>query len=101
MAVTAALDLSTPDMATAQKAFSFHRRKRKGVWGWAIHFRIGQITLRDYEWTDGLPFPRWLEDAKQWAVGFARLHGFEPMQEVQKPKVKPKPVLRLVKNTQS
>jgi hypothetical protein len=70
---------------TAQKYFSFHRRKREGRWGYQIMLHVGRWGLNLAVQHPDRPFPPTIHLARQWAVDFANAHGFEPMQKAPPP----------------
>jgi len=76
-----ALGLPTVDIFKANVSFSFHRRHRDGVSGWATHLHLDALTLCG-PWTEGLPFPRRRVDAERCVHGFCERHGIMAMLNV-------------------
>lgn len=65
----------TAGFATEPKAFSFHRARRNGQWGWLVHLHVGNAALHE-QWAENAPFPKRKEDAMAWARELAEAHGF-------------------------
>lgn len=92
-----AFGLPAVDYAGGRKVFSFHRHKDRklGRWGFDVWLWINEsgTNLTAY----GLsPFHRRLDDARSWAIDFAKAHGFVAMQRGKRPKERPRPKLTLV-----
>jgi hypothetical protein len=90
--------LPAMDLENGKKVFGFHRHKnrRSKTWGFDV-----------WLWVDGSgmnltahglsPFHRRLDDARQWAIDFAKAHGFTAMQRGKRPRRQRPPTLTLVK----
>ena len=95
--VRSAFGLPEVDLS-AQKTFTFRRRRTEGVWGWEVGLCIGRFWV-NLSCGDRAPAPflRTLDDARRWAVDFATLHGFKPMQAAKKKRTPPRPRLRVIR----
>lgn len=89
-----AFGIATPDMATCRKAFIFKRRKTGSAWGFDVWLWLDDHRL-NLSACDVAPELRTIQDARLWAIKFARKHGFEPYElpRIRRPKPLPKLVL--------
>jgi hypothetical protein len=94
--VAAAFGIPPTDWS-APKAFTFHRQRREGRWGWGVGLKVGRlwVNLGPDMIRDSHPYLATLADARTWAIGFAERNGFEPMQ-VPRTRRPARPVLRVI-----
>jgi hypothetical protein len=80
------MGMPVPDIATGEISFQFRRCQRGRRVGWQIRLVVDGvlILLPECGWagTDRVPFPRSKRRAVQWALAFAKRHGLQPREAI-------------------
>lgn len=95
--VSEAFGLPMPDLKNGKKLFGFHRHKdrKAGHWGFDVWLWIDQAGM-NLTAQRVSPFHSKLDDARGWAIDFAKAHGFEARQRAPYKKIKKRPMLTAI-----